>query len=73
MDHRYFKGKTYRVFSFALGSVLLGVGVCVMLYPVSDNWLSYIAGIGFSVLGGNMMWSAYKAQESWVSKIGPLP
>lgn len=63
----------YRVLSSLFGLFLLTLAVLV-LSAAEENKLWYMAGfLLLTTLGLNMLWSAIKGKESWVSKIGPLP
>ena len=68
-----FAGKVYRVLSFLFGLFLMAIGFYgIFLAETSEIW-RIVGGVMFVVFGFNMVYSACKAKESWLSKIGPLP
>lgn len=63
----------YRWLSGGFGCFLLFVGVYIFLFAETSTALRWAASAVFLLLGGNTVSSALKAQEPWISKIGPLP
>ena len=66
-------GRIYRLLSTIFGFALLLGGLYVTLFAETQAALRILGGIAFALIGGNMVWSACKAKESWLSRIGPLP
>jgi hypothetical protein len=69
---RYYQTLPYRLLTGTLGIALLGGG----LYGITAGPLSAVrilVAAALVVLGVNMVWSAWAARESWLSRIGPLP
>jgi hypothetical protein len=70
---RYYETLPYRVLTGALGIALVGGGLYgVSIAGLQSAWAMLIAA-ALVVLGANMVWSAWAARESWLSRIGPLP
>lgn len=65
--------KLYRLLSAVLGLVLIGTGVYALLVAGTRTLLRISGGVVLVVLGFDLVWSAWTARESWLSKIGPLP
>lgn len=62
-----------RAINAALGVLVLGTGLYVLLFShVADLW-RYAAGVGLVVLGVNAVHAALRGTSSWLSKLGPLP
>jgi small neutral amino acid transporter SnatA (MarC family) len=72
-NQTFYKGKLYRLTSAAFGSLLLGAGFYAIFFAETQAAVRITGGIALILLGYNTVWSAYKAKESWLSKIGPLP
>ncbi len=68
-----YTGKVYRVLSFLFGSFLMAIGLYGIFLAETPAVWRLVGGVAFVVLGFNMAYSAWKARESWLSKIGPLP
>ncbi len=69
----FYTGKVYRAFSFLFGLFLAAIGCYGIFFAETSAIWRLVGGAIFVVLGYNMAYSAYKAKESWLSKIGPLP
>lgn len=70
----FYAGRIYRVLSFSFGLFLVAVGVYgAFSFTEAPGIWRIGGGLLFVVFGFNMAYSAWKAKESWVSKIGPLP
>jgi small neutral amino acid transporter SnatA (MarC family) len=69
----FYTGKLYRLLSAAFGSLLLGAGFYALFFAETQVVVRITGGVALILIGFNMVWSAYKAKESWLSKIGPLP
>ncbi|TXL68912.1 hypothetical protein [Zeimonas arvi] len=65
--------RTYRLITAALGLLLCGVGACVLILADTAGVVRLAGGAAFVTVGGNMVWSAVTAKESWLSRLGPLP
>ena len=76
-DHRpstpFYARRMYRLLSGTFGLFLASVGIYVMLFAGPATTLQLIGGAALALLGANMALSAYRAKESWLSRIGPLP
>ncbi len=66
-------GAVHRLFTGGLGVVILGSGVYAMRFVSSSGMFQFVGAAVLIVLGVNMVFSAFRARESWMSKIGPLP
>jgi len=69
----FFERPMYRRLSGVFGIFLMGVGVYVALYGYTSMLVRMAAGALLVVSGGNMVVSAYRAREAWLSRLGPLP
>ena len=68
-----YAGKAYRALSFLFGIFLMAIGFYgIFLAETAAIW-RLVGGVLFVALGFNMAYSACRARESWLSKIGPLP
>jgi len=65
--------KPYRLFAAAFGLLLVGVGCYALFFAETAMLVRIAGGAALVLVGGNMVWSACKARESWLSKVGPLP
>jgi len=72
VKHLY-TGRTYRILSFSFGAFLTAIGCYGLFLAQSTGIWRLLGGVAFVVFGVNMAYSACKARESWLSKIGPLP
>lgn len=63
----------HRVFTGGLGLVVLCSGVYAMRFVSPSGMLQLVGSVALIALGSNMIVSALRARESWMSKIGPLP
>jgi len=63
----------YRRLSAAFGLFLSGVGIYAALFGYTSLLLRIVLGALLVLIGGNMVLSAYRARESWLSRLGPLP
>lgn len=55
------------------GLFLVTVGLYALLFVAPLTAPRVIAGVVLVVLGCNMLAAAYRAKESWLSRLGPLP
>jgi putative Mn2+ efflux pump MntP len=62
-----------RIVSAAFGVFLVGVGVYAAFYGVVPRHWAVLGGLVLVLLGGNLVYSAYRDRSSWLSRIGPLP
>ena len=69
----FYSGIIYRLLSAAFGSFLVAVGFYALFFAETHVVVRITGGVAIIMVGLNMVWSAYTAKESWVSKIGPLP
>jgi len=69
----FYAARTYRLITAAFGLLLIGVGCYALFLAETAGVLRFAGGAAFAAVGGNMVWSAYRAKESWLSRIGPLP
>jgi uncharacterized membrane protein HdeD (DUF308 family) len=63
----------HRLFTGVLGVLIVGSGVYAMRFVSSSGMFQFVGAAVLIVLGVNMVFSALRARESWMSKIGPLP
>ena len=63
----------YRLLAGVFGAFLLAVGLFALFFVGGLTALGFIVGLTLIVLGFNLLLSAYRARESWISRIGPLP
>lgn len=66
-------GKVERCFSVLFGLFLLAVGLYVLGFGHTGLLWRVGGGLALLVLGGNMLYAAYRRQPSWMSRLGPLP
>ncbi len=69
----FYARKLYRIFSGSFGLILTCVGLYSLLFIGPSTIIHFFAGSAIIALGYNMVASACKAKESWLSKLGPLP
>lgn len=69
----FYAGRTYRLITAALGLLLVGLGGYALLLAEAAGMLRFVAGAALVLVGGNMVWSAYRVKEPWLSRLGPLP
>ena len=69
----FYAKKLYRLLAGCSGLFLVGVGFYVLLFAGTSIVLRFVAGSALVLFGCNMVVSACKARESWLSKVGPLP
>ena len=69
----YYARGNYRLATGLLGLFLVGVGVFVLLRATTTAVVRVSSGLVLVLLGGNMVLSAYRGKESWLSRLGPLP
>lgn len=65
--------KMERGVSTVFGAFLAGVGVYALLFSEAPLHWAVLAGLALVLLGGNLIYSAYRGESSWLSRIGPLP
>lgn len=65
--------KVERAFSAVFGFFLLGVGIYALLLGQAPALWRIGGGVVLALLGGNMLYAAYRCKPSWLSRIGPLP
>lgn len=63
----------YRWLTGGFGVFLIAIGLYALLFVGSLTAPRVIAGVVLDVLGCNMLAAAYRAKESWLSRLGPLP
>lgn len=66
-------GKGERLFGFAFGLFLVGVGFYALLFGQASPAWRIGGGAVLVLLGGNMIQSSWRDKPSWLSRIGPLP
>ncbi len=64
---------TERIASAIFGAFLAGVGAYVVFFSGAPLHWALLAGIALILLGGNLVYSAYRCTPSWLARIGPLP
>lgn len=69
----FYAKRIYRLLAGAFGLCLAGLGVYAMLFAGPSTTLQLIGGAVLILVGANMTFSAFRARESWLSRIGPLP
>ena len=69
----FYAARTYRLITAAFGLLLIGVGCYALFLAGTAGVIRYAGGAAFVAVGVNMVWSAYRAKESWLSRLGPLP
>lgn len=69
----FYAGKVYRLLTAAFGVLLLGVGVYALFFADTSPVFRFAGGSALVLVGYNMLSSACKAKEPWLSKLGPLP
>ncbi len=69
----FYAGKIYRLLTAAFGLLLSGVGLYA-IFCADTPAAARIAGGSTLVLAGyNLISAAWKATESWLSRLGPMP
>ncbi|MBB5273789.1 uncharacterized membrane protein HdeD (DUF308 family) [Quisquiliibacterium transsilvanicum] len=63
----------HRLFLGVFGVLLMGVGLYALFFAGPFTILQLAGGSALVLLGGNMVVSAWRARESWLSRLGPLP
>ena len=63
----------HRLFVGGFGLFLVGVGIYAIFFTGAFAILQFFGGSALVLLGGNMVVSASRARESWLSRLGPLP
>jgi threonine/homoserine/homoserine lactone efflux protein len=63
----------HRLFLGVFGLLLMGVGIYALFSASPFTILQLAGGSALVLLGGNMVVSAWRARESWLSRLGPLP
>jgi hypothetical protein len=69
----FYERKFYRLITAAFGFLLAGVGGYALFFAETAAVIRFPGALGLLLLGYNMLSSAFRAKESWLSKIGPLP
>ena len=69
----FYAGRTYRLITAVFGLLLIGVGCYALFLADTAGVIRFAGGTAFVAVGGNMVWSAVAARESWLSRLGPLP
>jgi hypothetical protein len=72
-DKPFYAGRTYRLITAVLGLILVGAGCYALFLADAAGVIRFAGGTAFVAVGGNMVWSAVAARESWLSRLGPLP
>lgn len=65
--------RSYRLITGSLGLLLIGVGLYALFFSGASAILRLVAGAALVLPGYDMVASAFKARESWLSRLGPLP
>lgn len=69
-----FHGKrVYRWLSALFGSIVVATGIYSLCFVEGGDWAAWVVGVAFVAAGGNLVWSALRGTESWLSRIGSLP
>ena len=63
----------HRLFVGGFGVFLAGVGIYAIFFTGAFTILQSAGGSALALLGGNMIVSAWRGRESWLSRLGPLP
>jgi len=63
----------HRLFAGGFGVFLMGVGIYAIFFAGAFAILPFVGGSALVLLGGNMVLSACRNRESWLSRLGPLP
>ena len=69
---RFPAGRVYRMLTGAFGLFLAGISIYALLFSGPSTMLQNVVAVVFVVLGGEMVFSACKGKESWLSGLGPL-
>ena len=69
----FYEGKMYRLLTATLGILLAGIGLYALFLAETSLVVRLFGGLACVLAGSNMISSACKAKESWLSKLGPLP
>jgi len=69
----FYAGKMYRLLTAVFGLFLIAVGCYAFFLADTSTVVRLLGGFVLVLLGYNMVSSACKAKESWLSKLGPLP
>jgi hypothetical protein len=69
----FYTRRTYRLLSGFFGLCLVGLGLYAMFHAGSSTTLQLVGGAALVLVGANMTVCAFRARESWLSRIGPLP
>ena len=69
----FYARPVYRWLSGAFGCFLLFAAAYIFLFAETSFAIRCAATAVFLLVGSNTVSSALKAQEPWISKIGPLP
>lgn len=76
-DHRqstpFYARRMYRLLTGIFGLCLASLGIYAMVFAGPSTTLQLVGGAVLVLAGANMTLSAYRARESWLAKIGPLP
>jgi uncharacterized membrane protein HdeD (DUF308 family) len=72
-DQPFYARKRYRLLTVAFGLLLIGVGVYALIFADTSIVVRLVGGSALVLAGYNMVSSACRAKESWLSKLGPLP
>ena len=76
-DHRqstpFYAKRGYRLLTGIVGLCLVGLGIYAMRFAGPSTLWQRLGGAALVLAGANMIVSAYRARESWLSRIGPLP
>ncbi|XID74499.1 hypothetical protein ACF3NA_08160 [Alkanindiges sp. WGS2144] len=63
----------FRLLTAVIGLILLGAGIFAVWFVQTPAMVRIPLGLLLMLLGGDAVWSAYRARPAWVSKIGSLP
>lgn len=69
----FYAKRIYRLLAGVFGLFLASLGIYAMLFAGPPATLQLVGGAVLVLVGANMTLSAYRAKESWLARIGPLP
>jgi len=76
-DHRasqpFYARRMHRLLTAGFGLFLTGVGLYAIFFADTATAVRFAGGSVLVLAGGNMVYSACKAKQPWLSKLGPLP
>jgi uncharacterized membrane protein HdeD (DUF308 family) len=69
----YYARRMYRALTGIVGLGLASLGIYAIGFAGPSTSWQLLGGAVLVLAGVNMVFSAYRARESWLSRIGPLP